>query len=381
MLRPPQVTVSVINRNQIFGFFSVPIEYRKRGVRFSASARLADFGVSAQFGVVDIAQRVKFYDMITTNTNGEKCINSDCPTITSSTTGTQALIYFLNPFPSGIVSLAQWTRVVDCVKNEVMNKRERIANAIGIDLSDYSSTSIEDLQVELFWRHITAINTKKCRGGNWPSFIFMPFVSAGGTIALANARDQNRAFSLSAGNNSHSTVRFNAGFTMDFYNSFEIGACAGFTHFNDKNFNSYRIPNNKYQNGMYPFKTRVNYRPGNTWHTSVFMNAYNYEDRFSYYAEYVWIAHNQDKITLLNPLDVKDLATIPTGQTPDTGDTKGFKPSILEDKTAWSVQVINTGLTWMASPNFTLGANCQIPIGRRNAYKSTTLGASIELIY
>ncbi|MBT5503066.1 hypothetical protein HOK15_02545 [Candidatus Falkowbacteria bacterium] len=129
---------------------------------------------------------------------------------------------------------------------------------------------------------------------------------------------------------------------------------------------------------LYPFKTRVNYDPGKTWHTSVFINAYNYSEQFSFFAEYLWVSHSADKITLL---DTQDLADQAAAVDSTTGDKKGFKPEVLECKTPWSIQVINTGLTWMASPNFVLGASAQIPIQRKNAYRSTTLKASLEITY
>lgn len=358
--------------NQLFGFFSVPIEYRKRGIRFSASARFKDIGVSIQTGVADIAQRARFIDMTTTPT---QCVPTAC--VTSTPTGTQPVIAYLNPFGPDQVDNDEWRYIVECTHRLAMLKLVPITKAYGIDLSNYSKTSVEDVHMELFWRHIIPINTKKCRGGKWPSFIFMPFVAAGGTVAFAPEKNQDNPFSLPNGNNGHDAVRFNTGFTMDFFNSFEIGACGGLTHFKNKAFDSYRIPNNKYQNMLYAFKTRVCYSPANTWHTSVFINAYNFSDRFSYWAEYLWASHGRDTITLLNQQDLADLANIDS----TTGDNKGFKPDVLEAKTPWSVQVINTGLTWMASPNFVIGASAQIPIQRRNAYRSTTLKATLEITY
>ena len=205
----------------------------------------------------------------------------------------------------------------------------------------------------------------------------MPFIAVGGSIGFADEKNQDNPFSISAGNNGHDSFRFNTGFTIDFFNSFEIGGTAGFTNFKSKEFCEFRVPNNDYQNMMYPFVTKVCYSPGNTWHTSVFMNSYNYYENWSFYAEYVWATHGKDKISLLNPEDIRDLTIMAAG----TCENKGFKPQVLECKSAWSVQVINTGLTWMPSPNITIGANAQIPIQRRNAYKSTTLAVSFELIY
>lgn len=373
-LQSIQGLLSIQGERQLFGFFAVPIKYRKRGVRFDASARYGNLGVSVQTGVADMSQRAKFIDMTQQNIEGVYCLAKDCPT---STTGSQPLIYFLNPFPSAQVSQSQWGSVVDCVHLDVMNQLNIIANALNINLCDFNKTSVEDVHIELFWRRTIAINTKKCREGDWPSFIFTPFAAIGCSIGFANEVNQNQAFSISAGNNGFDALRFNAGFSIDFFNSFELGATAGFTHFNSRRLAGFRLPSNESQNVLYPFKTDVCYNPGDTWHTSVFMNAFNYYDHFSFYAEYVWVVHNRDKITLLNPLDIKDLSIID----PTNGENKGFKPCVLECKTPWSVQVINTGLTWAASPNFTLGVSAQIPIQRVNAYKSTTLMASVELIY
>lgn len=364
--------LSLQTDNELFGFFSVPIEYRKRGVRFSASARFKDLGISVQTGIADISQCPSFIDYTTTPTG---CVPSAC--VTSTPTGTQPVINYLNPFGNAIVSDTEWSAVVNCVHKKAMLLLVPVAKAYGLDLNKYTKTAVEDVHMELFWRRAIPMNTKKCRGGKWPSFIFMPFASAGGTVAFAPEKNQDNPFSLPSGNNGHDAIRFNGGFTLDFFNSFELGASAGFTNFREKNFLKYRIPNNKYQNVIYPFKTNVCYNPGNTWHTGAFINSYNYCDGFSFYAEYLWASHSSDKITLLDSRDAADLINIDS----TTGDNKGFKPDTLEAKTPWSIQVINTGLTWMASPNFILGASAQIPIQRKNAYKSTTIKASLEITY
>ncbi len=343
----------------LLGFFTVPIKYHKKGVRFQAEGRLfRDVGIAAQFGVSNISQLAQFVDLTTTPSGcvPTGCITEICPT------NTNPPLNCLNPFSTNQFTNANWKQFVNCVHRQVMDQLQDLASASGIDLCNFNRSSIEDFHIEAFWRHAFPIdrNDTYCIA----PFLFIPFASVGGSFGFGDGIDPNLIFSVPFGNNKHNAVRFNAGFTLDFYETIEIGAHAGMAHFFDRDFKGYRVPNNMFQSEFYPFTTDVKISPGDTWHIGFLMNAYHFLECLSVYLEYLYVVHNRDKICLLKP----DPSNV-------------FRPQDLECKSPWSVQLLNVGFNYDISPNFALGFFTQIPLQQKNAYRSTTYMFSLEMTY
>ena len=144
--------ISLQTPQQYFGFFSVPIKYNKRGVRFSASAMLLKgFGVSAQTGVADMSQIAFFLDQTTTPTT---CLPTGCFSAGGTTpcsTVTNPPIYCMNPFSDmNQLTDAAWQDVIHCTHVQLMNQLKAIADASGIALCNYNKTSIEDFHMNYF---------------------------------------------------------------------------------------------------------------------------------------------------------------------------------------------------------------------------------------
>lgn len=355
-LKSVQGLIELQNQVQLLGFFSVPINYKRKGVRFQAGAMLAKgLGVSFDIGVSNVTQTARFIDLTTSTTclGPETCL-STCPT------ATQPLIKCLNPFPTATVSPAQWHQIVDCIHINVMNNLKIIAEAAHIDLCDYNKTSLEDVHAELFWRRAFAQNVSRTK--NWPRFLFIPFFHLGVTLATGAQKDADQIFSLANGNNGHDEVDLLAGFSLDFADTIEVGTEAGFTHFKCQNFNCYRMPNNLYQNSFYPYQTSVTVKPGDTWHIGVFMNARYFLEHWSFWGQYVYINHNKDRIWLAEA-------------------DPAFHPERLECKSAWSVQLFNAALNYDISPNFSLGVFAQIPLARQNAYRSSSVLGNFTMTF
>ena len=85
-----------------------------------------------------------------------------------------------------------------------------------------------------------------------PPFLLIPYATVGGTIAIAEKRNPDVILSVPFGNNGHNAFRFDAGFSLDFVDTIEVGVHAGVTHFFKKRFSDYRMPNNIFQNAFYP---------------------------------------------------------------------------------------------------------------------------------
>jgi len=342
--------------NENFGYPTVDLKYKKRGVRFSLAGMIAKgFGLSVQGGFSHISQSMKLTDQ-----------TAPAPTAAPADTP--------NPFAgdaqatdgggSGTstdpISDDDWAGIVSCVHRETMlNLTPVIADAIGLNMNDWSDSSIEDLRGEIFWRH--AINLNKSRpDGEWPNCSIIPFFSVGYNLAIAQEQDPDILLSLPFGNNGHNALDFNAGISFDFHDSVELGMAGGGTIFY-KDIKKSRVPNNSYQNVIYPFKADLDIDPGNTWFINAFINSRYFDDHLSLHADYMYVNHDKDKHALVKPDTV-------------------FKLAALEKNSAWNTQMVSCGLAYDISPGCSIGVKGQIAFGGENSYHSSGCSVSIELV-
>ena len=318
---------NVIDPNQEFGYFSVPLKYRKRGVRFDLFAYIGGgFGVNFQTGVVCLSQTSTGF------------IDKTCD------------VTFGCPFQPSVSK--------EDVEKYLMKPLKTIAEQIKLSLCDFSEVSIEEIRFNLFWRNAFEVNKNL---DDWPLFLFIPFLELSASISPGETKDPdnqlfNKAFAVPFGNNDHTAVGFTAGMNFDFIESIEIGAEVGSTYFFKQDFDSYRVPTSACQTGIFPFRTSVRIRPGINWHFGAKLSAYHFLDRLSGWFQYVQMEHKPDSITLRK---CEDLGF--------------FLPEVLECRSSFKVKVANMALNYDISPNIALGIFVQLPLGQQNAYRSTTV--------
>ena len=392
---------------QLFGFISAPLDYHKGGIRFCGSIRFScDFGVTIETGVADISQVLIGTECSPTST--DRCIDPIPPQGIHTTP--VIVPGFLDLTPSS--TFAQVNKEV--VDLYFTSRAKEIFNEIGLNVDDYHRTSIEDIRLSLFWRHAFEVNKYHTPRGEYPQFLFIPFAIFEATIATGDPIQfddcgRTRAFSLPFGNNGHHAVGFTGGLAIDFYETIEIASTIGFTHFFDKDFHNMPIPTHELQSGIYPFRTDVNLQPGHNWVFTIGMNAEHFLDKLSFYAQFVLVSHSRDKICLLKTntgvhvsADVPARADCPLTITPEeficadpdipccndreccfnqTCVDCVFKPQVLEALTPFMYEVFNFGFNYDISPNVALGFLFQAPVGRRNAYRTTTLMGSIQFTF
>lgn len=367
-----------IDTNKQFGFFAVPLQYKKYGARFEFDVRFfKDFGVNVQTGYACICQRqqdlCKKYEIcagvscnaITCKNNIKKSSEIDAieKACGVGDTGTECshigytLPVNLTPC-SSITQLPAYAPASgakqiskDNVEYYLMNQVYTIAQEMGLGLCDFERNSIEDVRFNLYWRH--AINVNKDQQ-DWSNFLFIPFAELCYTAAVGDIKDQSLMFSVPFGNNGHDAIGGKVGFLIDFTETMEIGIDAGATHFFEKSFSNYRMPTNIYQSGIFPFSTGVKVNPGLNCFGSFKLAAHNFLGNLSTYCQYLVVSHNNDRICLCRP----DAA---------------FQPCVLEKRSCWNSQMLNVAFNYDISPDISLGALCQAPIWQKRAYASTTV--------
>ena len=354
--------LSLQNSDELVGFLTIPTKYRKYGTKFEVSGSTDNgFGATIQIGVASISQTASFNNAIGF---GNVDITSTTAGTTSTTTTSNAAYYiknnvrtlvnnpFYNDATYGKVTDQQWYAALKCMQRGTTNRLNEIATAIGLNLSDFQKTGLEDLRGELFWRKGLKLNTKD-------PVVFTPFISVFGTLDLGEICDQSQPLSVPFGNNGHKSFGGNMGFTLDFNDNFEIGAALGIATYTSRTEQNMRMPNHSNQCGIYPFSTAATINPGNTAYTSLLMNSRHFEENLSFFMQYIYVGHSKDKITLVT-------------------DNDGFLPQILEGKSIWSNHMANVGLNYEVSPGVTLGCAAQIPLKQRNSYRGSTFALSIS---
>jgi len=316
----PLEDASLIDENERCGFFSVPLSYRKRGLRFDMAAQIiGGIGFDIQTGVADIVQTVITFADLTKDAVED---------------------------PNGC-----FTCQICDVETYLMDPIEEIAEEICLDLCDFHELSIEEIRFNLYWRSLLDIN-RDCNG--WPHFLLVPFAMLSGSVSPGKTSTNRQPFAVPFGNNGHNALGMSFGLNFDFVDTIEIGGEVGFTHFFKKDFSCYFVPNFEKQQGIFPFMTDVCVQPGHNWHFAGKISAYHFLEHLSLYFQYVMIDHGPDEINT----KVCDDA---------------FLPEVLECRSSWRVKLGNVGANYDLTPNCGLGFFWQMPFSQRNAYKSTTV--------
>lgn len=324
----PDINDIYFKEDQVFGYYSFPLRYRKRGLRFDFEFQYCDFGLQLETGVVATRQ------------NNEGPID-------------RTALYTGSTFPSEAPDNREISK--DTTETFLMNKLYRIADEMGLGMCDFIKTSIEEIRLSVFWRHLYELNAGE-EDSLWPYAFVTPYIKVTGSFSPGEERNTNTFFSVPFGNNKHNAVGFMAGIDFDFVECVEIGGLVGYTHFFERSFSNYRIPTSEWQSNMFPFTTDVTIQPGTNWHFAGKIAAYHFVDMLSMYFQYVIVEHKKDHIHLVNPAD------------------EGvFLPEVLACTTSFKTKIANIGFNYDISSNLALGFLWQAPLSQRNTYRSTTI--------
>lgn len=361
---------------QLIGFLTGPAKYSKYGSRFEiVGASSLGIGAAIRIGVSSISQSGFFNnEILFGNVDVTSYPTGSTGATTPTTTTVPNAAYYLkndvkvlvnNPFYNdpitGKVTDSQWYEALKVIKQDTANQLDLIAKTTGLDLSDFQKTGVEDLRLELFWRKGLKLDTDQ-------PVVFIPYVSLVGSLDVTAPVKPNQILAAPFGNNGHKSYGGNAGFTLDFDNSFEVGAAVGLVAFTSRYEPNLRVPTDVDQSVLYPYATAASISPGNNWFMSLLINSYHFEENLTFYMQYIYVGHGRDKIKLTSLNE-----TI----TPSGIYTQTYFPEVLESKSPWSSQMVNLGLNYEVSPSITIGCGGQIPIKQMNAYRSATFALSI----
>lgn len=384
----PSASYILTDSGHNIGYFSVPIHYRKVGVRFEASFQpFANFGVTVQAGVSEIRQTVTgLIDNTpnvppenTPNQNGvsSSCPNTLCPgqpfdnnffrNIPVKIDDSYSICALCEPnlctetSHTSILTTSACTNPYLEIESQLMQACDAslIFHQIGLNDCNFEKTSFEDVRFIFWWREIFEINRDRC---SWAYFLFTPSLEFNFVIPTAKKKERRQLYSLPFGNDGHWSVGFDAGISIDFVETVEIAFYGGMNYFLPTCVKYYRIPTNICQQGIFPFATNVHVSPGNNFNWRAVFNAYHLVDRVSAYVDWVFVKHEEDKICL-NKFD------------------PAFLVEQAECTTKFTSQFVDASIYYDISPNLQLGVMAQFPVAQRNAYRSTTYLGTFRYVF
>ncbi|KKP35286.1 MAG: hypothetical protein UR26_C0007G0006 [candidate division TM6 bacterium GW2011_GWF2_32_72] len=372
---------------EIFGFASIPLKYKKTGLRFELAWQiLDDLNLTVQTGIAEVKQTTS--------------------SISNQETGFLNLMIaesnkLSEPYKSSTVGQ-------NLVNNYLMFRLKCIGQETGQNFETFSKTSFEDVNLKLRWTHLYPGNMNN---EDYPKFFFIPQITLGLTAPTSPAEPTWKKFAIRAGNNGHFGLGIDAAIDLDFFDTIQFGIGGGYTYFLGRDINNFYLPNHPSQQAVYPYKTDVNYKPGGNFSLIGKFLAYHFIKNLSFHLLYEYVNHNQDSVKLkkciktvpaavLNTeitalkaqfaqaesqgtIDADQLAALNSkydqistnlaGYTPQDA----FLPEKYEQETKWTSHHLDIALNYDLSPNLTIGILYQAPIAQKAAYKSWTFMGSI----
>jgi hypothetical protein len=205
----------------------------------------------------------------------------------------------------------------------------------------------------------------------YPRLLFSPFLEAGVGIPMTKGVPTNKMFAVPIGNNGHTYVGGKAGFSIDFLDTIDFYVAGGFSYFFRRDYCNFRMPTSPAESGIFPYAADVNLQPGPTWYVDIGMNAYHFLENCTVWAQYSYVSHAKDKITVCKSF-------IPEGS---QYFFTGFDVERAECFSKWESQLFTAGLNYDLTDNFSFGLLWQGPIAVRNAYRSATWLGTISFVY
>lgn len=375
-------TPSQSDPKQEFGFFSVPIEYRKYGVRLQAEIDiLCGFGIRLQTGVVTIQQRACFEDKTCS------ALGTKCQFLTSSGTTGQCTesCCVVHEFDCGCKKV---------VMNGLMNQLDVVVRAetqqvpptdtfneiqmLDLNIDNFCKTDIEDVVLSIYWSHCFDIN-QNSENPCWPEFTIAPYMIGEISAPASDRQCPKQLFSLPFGINKHWGYGFTGGFTINFIETIELGFEAGFTRFSTETYFAQPVPTHELQQGIFPRKADLDNRPGTVWSFGATLGAYHFISCLSTYIQFRLLHKCEDHICIL-----KTIPWVKIFEPPTDGDDfpkTNVKVDKMERESEWTSSFVNVHFTYDVSDNIALGFLWQAPVSQTFAYRPTTVMGSIIVQY
>jgi hypothetical protein len=318
------------NINNKDGFFSVPIDYEKYGLRGKLNVEFGH-GIGLQFksGIVEYKQKPTFNDQ--TQESGD------------DTNVKRARKY---------------------MKEYLMNEQSKkeIAKELNLNIDEEKEVALEDTHIQFYWNY--SFDLKNEEDEHVVSMI--PYIAFGVWVPSGEEKDQNKAFSLPTGNDGYVGVTLEGSVNLDFPGMVQLGFGGGAAFFGSKNYSNYRVPNSIHQSGIYPWPAKIKRNMGTVWYVNASFMAKDFIENLSLYFDYIHTQHEEDSIFMKEATNERNAL---------------FKPKKLEEESKWKGDFVHAGLNYRITPGLELGLSFNAHITGVRVYRTTTILGSITFNY
>jgi hypothetical protein len=364
-----------------FGAFSLPITYRKQGLRFELNFNFCDYAqFTFQGGFANIKQTFNNTIASTTTTNvncnpiGQTSpgpysisnVQTVCPTGATGTPQSVSSLYASLNLPTVSSNTPAQAQAIfnEWVSNNLFNL---LSPSCGVKqtLCNFDEYSAEDLRFYLTFQcpFDPKKNYKEQDEVDFSDMMFTPYAYLGVSCPVAQCTDYTKLLSLAFGNNGHTSIGAGVGMTFDFAESVEVGFEGGGTYFFARN-ETRPFPTHPLQRMVFPFSTQVRTAPGSNWHFKALLNSYQFLKHVSFWFTYEVIEHRKDCFTVCN-----------------SSQSQYFFPDVLTCISDWRAQFFNAAIVFDFQPGFQASLAWQQPISPRNAYYPVGIIGSINFMF
>jgi len=243
-----------------------------------------------------------------------------------------------------------------------------IFDDLPIDVKEVRTTTFEDTHVELYFQ---APFDFKDAGET--VVIFAPYFSIGGWLPTGEQKDYKKFYSLPTGNNGHYCLTIEGSLNFDFPGTIQLSVGGGAVVSDTHEYTVFRFPTNIYQEGFYPWTTKVEERPGTVWYFNSSFKAENFIYDLSFYFDYVYTYHEKDDVSIKEPSSGVNSTS--------RKDAFELQKSNYLDQTIWRDQQFNAGLSYRIASQLALGCAIQAHISGTRVFKATTEMAYIDFTF
>ena len=330
-----------------FGHYSVPINYQKIGLRGRMRlALVAGFGLAAKGGVVRYKQIPCFEDKSCDAVNIKNCMGDlECPDVS-------------------VFTCEQIQQVQKLMMHR--DKREAIFREICLDADCYCRTAFEDTHVQFDWSG----NFDMYDQDNILQVKVQPYAAVGFWAPTGEEHHPDFGLRIPTTNDGFWGVTVEGGLNFSFPGTIVLGFGGGATFYESRVLHAERVPSSRTQSVIYPWKTDIKREPGTSWNAHIDFASYNFIDNFSFFFNYVYTKHEQDRVYVLckNCTEPDE-----NGQSQQL-----FFPEKLEEESEWDSQMAYFALEYEITDQLFMGVGVQLPIAGRRIYKISTIMGSIR---
>lgn len=239
---------------------------------------------------------------------------------------------------------------------------EDVLSEVGLDISKRQETTLEDTHIEVYFQ----LPFEVMDNDDEHVLTFVPYLAAGIWLPTGKEKNQDAAFSIPTGNDGFWGITVDGQLSFDIPGSMQFGFGAGVAYYFDRNLDDYRVASHKYQQGIFPWKAKINKEPGLLWNFNATVKAVEFIDNFSVYMDFIYLRHNRDTITMRED---------------DSARNAYFVPKVNEENSKWWATMFQGGVEYKFSPGIQMGLGFQSHLSGRRVYRNTTVLGTMSFVF